>query len=90
MKRVLAIAAVGLGLTAGAAGVLGLRSPATPSATPGAIAPVWSEAAWPFPIDQWGEGWAFQCQLFGKDARSYESFRSAPSTSSISGSWSIG
>jgi hypothetical protein len=24
--------------------------------------PVWTEAAWPFPIDQWGEGWAFQCK----------------------------
>src|SRR5437764_10222803 len=25
-------------------------------------APVWTEAAWPFSIDQWGEGWAFQCK----------------------------
>ena len=24
--------------------------------------PVWAEAAWPFPIDQWGQGWAFQCR----------------------------
>jgi len=24
--------------------------------------PVWTEAAWPFPIDQWGDGWAFQCK----------------------------
>jgi hypothetical protein len=24
--------------------------------------PVWTEAAWPFPIDQWGEGCAFQCK----------------------------
>jgi hypothetical protein len=24
--------------------------------------PVWTEAAWPFPTDQWGEGWAFQCK----------------------------
>jgi hypothetical protein len=24
--------------------------------------PVWTEAAWPFPIDQWGQGWAFQCK----------------------------
>lgn len=23
--------------------------------------PVWTEAAWPFPIDQWGQGWAYQC-----------------------------
>ena len=24
--------------------------------------PGWTEAAWPFPIDQWGQGWAFQCK----------------------------
>ena len=24
--------------------------------------PVWTEVAWPFPIDEWGGGWAFQCK----------------------------
>jgi hypothetical protein len=24
--------------------------------------PVWTEAAWPFAIDQWGQGWAYQCK----------------------------
>ena len=24
--------------------------------------PVWSEVAWPFPIDQWGKGKAFRCK----------------------------
>jgi len=24
--------------------------------------PVWNEAAWPFAVDQWGEGWAFRCK----------------------------
>ncbi len=24
--------------------------------------PVWTEGAWPFPVDQWGRGWAFQCK----------------------------
>src|SRR5215468_8423286 len=24
--------------------------------------PVWTDAAWPFPIDQWGRGWAYQCK----------------------------
>ena len=24
--------------------------------------PVWSEVAWPFPIDQWGKGKAFRCE----------------------------
>jgi hypothetical protein len=24
--------------------------------------PIWTEGKWPFPIDQWGGGWAFQCK----------------------------
>jgi hypothetical protein len=24
--------------------------------------PAWTEGTWPFPIDQWGGGWAFQCK----------------------------
>jgi hypothetical protein len=24
--------------------------------------PVWTEVVWPFPIDEWGGGWAFQCK----------------------------
>jgi hypothetical protein len=24
--------------------------------------PVWTEGKWPFPIDQWGDGWAFECK----------------------------
>jgi hypothetical protein len=24
--------------------------------------PIWTEVTWPFPIDQWGGGWAFQCK----------------------------
>ena len=23
---------------------------------------VWTEISWPFPVDQWGGGWAFQCK----------------------------
>src|SRR5262249_56167658 len=23
---------------------------------------VWTDAAWPSPIDQWGQGWAYQCK----------------------------
>jgi hypothetical protein len=25
-------------------------------------APVFTESKWPFPIDEWGEGWAYQCK----------------------------
>jgi hypothetical protein len=27
-----------------------------------AAAPVWTEVAWPFPLDQWGKGKAFRCR----------------------------
>jgi hypothetical protein len=23
---------------------------------------VWTETTWPFPVDQWGQGWAYQCK----------------------------
>jgi hypothetical protein len=23
---------------------------------------IWAQATWPFPVDQWGGGWAFQCK----------------------------
>jgi hypothetical protein len=35
------------------------------SAPTGALRPHWTEVKWPFPIDQWGTGRAFQC---GADA----------------------
>jgi hypothetical protein len=33
-----------------------------PPAKPLEIHPLWSDAKWPFPIDQWGTGRAFVCQ----------------------------
>jgi hypothetical protein len=33
-----------------------------PDVARGTSSPVWTETAWPFPIDQWGEGWAFECK----------------------------
>jgi hypothetical protein len=30
--------------------------------TPSRHQPVWSEVTWPFPIDEWGGGWAFRCK----------------------------
>jgi hypothetical protein len=30
--------------------------------TPSRHQPVWTEGTWPFPIDQWGGGWTFQCK----------------------------
>src|SRR4051812_41832940 len=53
----LAIAAVGLGIIAVSAAVFGVRAPVHP----GVVDSAWTEAKWPFPIDQWGIGRAFAC-----------------------------
>ena len=58
IKRIVFVAAVVL--VAGIAGYAAFRA-ATPSADTHRE-PVWNEAAWPFPIDQWGQGWAYQCR----------------------------
>lgn len=62
MKRTLpavtAIAVAIAGLAAGSATVFDVREQHRPAAP---MAPVWSEAKWPFPIDQWGTGRAFVC-----------------------------
>ena len=49
-------AAFGLG---GAAGAIALLKNHPAGGTP---RPVWTEVAWPFPIDQWGRGKAFRCK----------------------------
>jgi len=60
-KRIAAVAAVVLIAGIGAyAAFLAARPPA--AAQRAAAHPVWTESTWPFPIDQWGEGWAFQCK----------------------------
>jgi hypothetical protein len=59
MRKVLALAAgvLGASVLAGSAAVFGVR----PVAVSVAMKPVWTEANWPFPIDQWGIGKAFVC-----------------------------
>jgi hypothetical protein len=56
---VIAIAAV---LTAGLGGALLLQRGASEPAVAMTPQPAWSEVAWPFPMDQWGKGKAFQCK----------------------------
>jgi hypothetical protein len=64
MKRTIAIAAIaGLGLGA----LVAFAYQAwPPPARDGEVAapshPVWVEAQWPFPIDEWGKGKAFRCE----------------------------
>jgi hypothetical protein len=60
-KWIAAVAAAALVAGIGGYAIyLTAKPPNTPSTS--AREPVWTEAAWPFPIDQWGQGWAYQCK----------------------------
>jgi hypothetical protein len=61
MRRVagIAVAVASLGCLL-AATVAWFGLPRQAAAT--AIAPVWTEVAWPFPVDPWGKGKAFRCK----------------------------
>jgi hypothetical protein len=61
LSRWIAAAAAAVGLAAGFGGHF---LPATPPADTHRMSshPVWTEGTWPFPIDQWGQGWAYQCK----------------------------
>jgi hypothetical protein len=60
--------AAGIGCIAGSAAVFALRAlPAPPQEPPKhafkeKLEPVWNDARWPFPQDQWNAGRAFVCQ----------------------------
>lgn len=59
MNRLVAIIAGAVfGLGGGAAVIVVLNGDRA-GGTPG---PVWTEVAWPFPVDQWGRGKAFRCR----------------------------
>ena len=67
------IATFGLG---GAVGAFALLAPNPTSDAVSALGtprPVWTEVQWPFPLDQWGRGKAFQCKPAncGTEARLY-------------------
>jgi hypothetical protein len=63
MKRAIGIAAIA-GLGFGALAAFAYHA-LPPSARDGEITtpshPVWKEAQWPFPMDEWGKGKAFRC-----------------------------
>jgi hypothetical protein len=65
MKRTGALAAVvafGLGGLVGALAFFGLPLPDRGGAATTPSHPVWAEVQWPFPMDEWGKGKAFQCK----------------------------
>jgi hypothetical protein len=72
MKR-LAIAAVAAGFGAAAALLFLVTSGPSQIGSAAPARPVWVETKWPFPMDQWGEGKAFQCKAAdcGSDLRLY-------------------
>jgi hypothetical protein len=60
-KRIAAVAAIAL--SAGIGGYAVFLAAKPPAAMhPASSHPVWTESAWPFPIDEWGQGWAYQCK----------------------------
>src|SRR6202047_4922269 len=62
-KRIVALAAAVL--VAGIGGYAAFLAAKPPAGAPRSASqprPVWTEAVWPFPVDQWGGGWAFQCK----------------------------
>jgi hypothetical protein len=62
-KRIVTIAAVVLAAGIGGYAFLTAKPPAADThriPSPGQA--VWTEIQWPFPVDQWGGGWAFQCR----------------------------
>ncbi len=46
----------------GYAAFFGAKPSDDPQHLPSRHLPVWTEVGWPFPIDEWGGGWAFQCK----------------------------
>ena len=58
---ILVAAAFALGGLVGAYALLG-EHPLERGTASGSLHPAWTEARWPFPMDQWGKGKAFRCK----------------------------
>jgi hypothetical protein len=62
-KRILTVAAAVLAAGIGGfAAFLAAKPPADAHHVSSPDQAVWTEVSWPFPVDQWGGGWAFQCK----------------------------
>jgi len=62
-KRILTVAAVVLAAGIGGfTAFLAAKPPADAHHVSSPDQAVWTEVSWPFPVDQWGGGWAFQCK----------------------------
>jgi hypothetical protein len=61
-KRIVTVAAAVLVAGIGGYAIFLAKAPGDSHRLSSRDRPVFTEGAWPFPIDQWGEGWAFQCK----------------------------
>jgi hypothetical protein len=61
MRKTFALVALAAFLLGGFASVWALRG-GLPLSPAGAERPMWTEVAWPFPMDQWGKGKAYRCR----------------------------
>jgi hypothetical protein len=61
-KGIVTVAAAVLAVGIGGAAAFIAAKPAATTHLESRYQPVWTQAAWPFPIDQWGQGWAYQCK----------------------------
>ncbi|HEY6255086.1 MAG TPA: hypothetical protein VIY51_04760 [Xanthobacteraceae bacterium] len=59
-KRIVTVAAAVL--IAGIGGYFLAARPGADAQRMSSRVAVWTEGTWPFPIDQWGQGWAYQCK----------------------------
>jgi hypothetical protein len=61
-KRIVTVAAVALAASVGGYAVFLAVTPPESQRVSSGDRPVWTEIAWPFSLDQWGRGRAFQCR----------------------------
>lgn len=72
MKRLVVTVVLVLGAVMGA-GFLAAKAPFDWHHQSSTDRPVWAEVVWPFPVDEWGGGWAFECKAAdcGSDVQLY-------------------
>jgi len=61
-KRIVIVATAVLAAAIGGYAAFLAAGPAADTHRLSSRGPVWTEISWPFPVDQWGGGWAFQCK----------------------------
>jgi|SRR5215831_4365525 len=61
-KRILTVAAAMLAAGIGGYAIFLAAKPPDDMQRMSSGEPAWTESAWPFPIDQWGQGWAYRCK----------------------------